>query len=59
MKYVLRGIGWVALAALVWGVLSAPEQAAATLVDVGGGLGWVGDHVGVAMAAVAEHLPKS
>lgn len=59
MKYVLRGIGLVALAALVWGTLSAPEQTAATLVNVGGGLAWAGDKVGVLMSGVAEHLPKS
>lgn len=58
MKTIIKGVGYVLLAAIVWGVLAAPERTADTLVQAGQALGYAATKVGVAMAHIADSLPK-
>ncbi len=59
MGKLLKVVGWVALAALVWGVLTDPDKTADTVVNLGQAAGWVAGKIGDGISALAAHGPEN
>lgn len=59
MRTGLKLFGYVLLLALLFGFMAAPERTAQTIVSLGEVVATVADGVGIAVANIAENLPKN